>query len=122
MWDMRSRMLVAALLVVLAVVALPAPAEAALRRCSVEGKERSLGATYVTSLLVQSMTCRRGQELVRAFHRCRRRNGGADGRCASFSGLRCREQRPRRAPTQYDARVQCRSGSRRVHHAYTQFT
>ena len=104
-------------------LALPAPASAALRGCSVAGKERSLGATYVTSLRVQSTSCRRAERLVRAFHRCRRAAGGADGRCRRrVDGYSCSEQRPRRGPTQYDARVLCRRGGRRVHHAYTQFT
>ena len=119
---MPSRRLFTTLAVILASLVLATPSQAALRRCSVAGKERALGATYVTSLLVQSMSCRRGEQLVRAFHRCRRRSGGADGRCPRFEGLRCSEQRPRRAPTQYDARVQCRRGGRRVHHSYTQFT
>ena len=119
---MRARLLVLAALTALAVAALPAPADAALRRCSVAGKERTFGASYVTSLHRQRTTCRNAERVVRSFHRCRRRAGGADGRCTRRVRLyRCRETR-RRGATQYDARVSCRRGVRLIVHRYTQFT
>jgi len=117
----RTRSIVVAVLAALTVAALPDAAEAA--RCSVKGKERKLGATYVTSLSAVRVSCRTAERVVRAFHRCRRRNGGAKGRCRSrVMGYRCSDKRLRSAPTQFDARATCRRGKRRVTHAYTQFT
>lgn len=102
--------------------ALAAPADALAARCDVSGKERRLGATYVTRLAVTGVSCGSGERVVRAFHRCRRSRGGRGSRCTRVDGWRCRERRLRAASTQYDARVGCRRGSRRVDHDYTQFT
>ena len=41
--------------------------------CSVSGKERELGATYVTSVKASGTSCRSALSLVKAYHRCRRR-------------------------------------------------
>jgi hypothetical protein len=109
-------------LTALALLAL-APAGAHAASCNIRGKERKLGATYVTSLSVTKTSCANGERIVKAFHRCRRSNGGADGRCRRrVSGYRCRERRGAEIRTQYSSRVTCRSGSRRVRHRYTQFT
>ena len=99
--------------------ALAAPASAAT--CNISGKERKLGATYVTSLTTKGVSCSTAQRFVRSFHRCRRSNGGADGRCARLQGYRCSERRTS-APTQYDSRATCRKGSRRIVQRYTQNT
>jgi hypothetical protein len=91
--------------------------------CSVRGKERKLGATYVMSLSVSGVSCARGERVVKAFHRCRRADGGADGRCGRrVLGYRCSERRSDEIPTQYSGRVTCKAGSKRVVHRYTQYT
>ena len=107
---------------ILATVALFAAAPSAEARvCSVAGKERSLGATYVTSVRAYNVSCRRALSLVREYHACRRRRGGADGRCPRVDGYRCSETRVV-GRGQYDARAVCRRGERRVIQRYTQNT
>jgi hypothetical protein len=98
------------------------PQATAARSCNISGQERRLGPTYVHSLSVRSVSCRRGKDVVRAYHRCRFRNGGRDGRCRGFSGWRCSERRSQRIRTQFDARARCTKGSAVVAHSYTQFT
>jgi hypothetical protein len=97
-----------------------APAEA--RGCSLAGKERSLGPTYTTSLSVRHTSCSTGYRVVRAFDRCRKHHGKA-GHCRHrVLHYRCSERRFDKISTQYDSRVSCRRGSRRVNFTYTQFT
>ena len=108
------------LLAALALVAMPADALAA--KCSLATSEqRRLGATYVTTLSVTGLSCSAGKRQVRAFHRCRNRNGGRDGRCPRVDGYRCSDRRSG-IKTQFSGRVTCRRGSRTVKHTYTQFT
>jgi hypothetical protein len=97
------------------------PIAVAAAACKISGKERRLGATYVTSLATTGVSCRSAEALVKDFNRCRRRRGGPDGRCSQVGGYRCSERRSS-APTQYDSRTTCRRGSRRVRFAYTQNT
>lgn len=107
----------------LAALVSAAPAQGALKRCNIAGKERKLGATYVTSLKVSGISCRAAEDVVKAFHRCRRANGGADGRCTRrVSGFRCTETRFNKISTQYDAKVSCRRTGKRIDFTYTQFT
>ena len=111
-----------AIVVVVALcLSVPTVQAASTHRCSVAGKERRLGATYVTRLSVRGTSCARGEAVVRAFHRCRHRRGRA-GRCSATSGYRCSEERFAVIRTQYDSRVTCRRGTARVLHTYTQYT
>jgi hypothetical protein len=99
----------------------PTASAAATCRLS-SSKQRSLGPTYVTALSVSGTSCATGERVVRAYYRCRVRNGGRRGRCTSrVLGYRCTETRES-ISTQFDARVRCRYGARRVNHSYTQFT
>ena len=97
------------------------PTATAAGACSVKGKERRLGATYVTSVRASGLSCRSALSLVKDYHACRRRRGGADGRCPQVNGYRCSESRTT-SPTQYDSRATCRKGGRRVVQQYTQNT
>jgi hypothetical protein len=112
---------VALLAVLVAALLLALPAAASARTCSVKGKERRLGATYVTAVSATGISCAGALDVVRGYHRCRRRRGGADGRCPRFSGYRCSERRTS-SPSQYDSRATCRKGGRRVVQRYTQNT
>jgi hypothetical protein len=113
----------------LAATAVPSSAPAASgadaqasAKCSIRGVERKLGPTYVTSLQASGTSCASAKRLVKAFHACRKRNGGKKGRCrASVSGYRCSENRSGIA-TQFSAKVRCRRGGSSVVHTYTQFT
>jgi hypothetical protein len=98
------------------------PTASAAARCSLKGKERRLGPTYVTSLSVTGVSCATGEKVVKDYYRCRVRHGGRKGHCRSrVRGFRCTEKRES-ISTQFDARVSCRKGSDRVKHDYTQFT
>jgi hypothetical protein len=108
------------LLVLAALLAVAAPAGAATR-CDVRRDGRRLGPTYVTSLAVVRVSCTEGKAVIRAYDRCRRAHGGADGRCPSrVRRFRCFERR-RSSPAEISATVDCRRGARRVRFAYSQF-
>lgn len=99
-----------------------APASAATRTCNIQKEWTTFGVTYVTQLKVTNTTCANGKKVVRAFHRCRKANGGIEGRCASrVLGYRCTEAR-KSGPAQFSSEVLCRNGTRRVRHFYTQNT
>jgi hypothetical protein len=57
---------------------------------------------------------------VRAFHDCRKANGGRDGRCKSrVNGYSCDEgQRTGVQGVRYNATVVCKDGSKKVTHVY----
>jgi hypothetical protein len=118
----RARLLLLApVLVIVAAVHAVAPAAAATR-CDVSKDGRKLGTTYVTKLTATNVTCTKAKSVVKAFHRCRRANGGAKGRCVSrVQGFRCSETRET-IPTQFDARATCRDGARTIRFSYEQFT
>jgi hypothetical protein len=101
---------------------LAASPAAAATRCDVSKDGRKLGTTYVTKLTATNVTCTKAKSVVKAFHRCRRANGGAKGRCVSrVQGFRCTETRET-IPTQFDARATCRDGVRAIRFSYEQFT
>lgn len=113
----RIAVLVIAMTALVAQVGAPA---ADARECSVRGKERKLGATYVFVLKARNVSCASAERLVKAYHACRRRNGGRDGRCGRVSGYRCTERRYAKISTQYSANAECKSGSKVVYHKYQQ--
>ena len=121
MAPMRSCASLATLAV--ALVLLTAPASAEAKRCLGSRGSRSLGPTYVLQITVTHTSCETGKRVVRAYDRCRRRHGGAKGRCPSrVLHYRCTEGRRRTSPVQFDAPVSCRYGARRVKFTYTQNT
>lgn len=90
--------------------------------CDVIHNGRSLGPTYVTSLKVQNVSCATGIAVVRAYYRCRVHAGGVRGTCHSLVlGYLCHEQRKGIA-IQFDAKVTCTRGARKVVHTYVQDT
>jgi hypothetical protein len=119
---LRSGACVAALTAALALIP---TGSASAGACNIHGQEQSFGPTYITSLRVTGTSCRRGKQVVRAFHACRRAHGGIKrGRCPyriSVLGYHCREKRGS-IPTQVTGKVTCRRGTARVIHTYTQFT
>jgi hypothetical protein len=111
--------LIAALVAFTTVPAAGEPRAQASRTCDV-GDGRGYGTTYVTTLSVRGTSCRSGRKVVRAFHACR---PGKKGRCHhAVLGYSCSERRYNKISTQYDSKVSCSKGSRRVKHTYTQFT
>jgi hypothetical protein len=119
---------IASLVVVVAAIAAggasagPRATASALHRCDISGQQRDLGASYVTSLKVDGTTCHTGKKVVRHFHACRINAGGANGKChREVLGYSCSEHRFDAVPhVQYNSRVTCRKGGRRVKHTYTQ--
>ena len=95
-----------------------APTAGAARACSVPSYP---GSGYFTSLSVKGVSCATGRKLARAYYKCRTRSGPA-GRChRRVLRYRCSERRES-IPTEIDARVSCRRGSKRVTHTYQQNT
>jgi hypothetical protein len=117
-------LLATGLTVLLATLAFAGGAPAAsTTTCDVRKDGRKLGTTYVTSLKVQHVSCARGKSVVKAFNACRRANGGLKGRCEKrVLGYRCTEKRGNSIPTQYSSKATCKSATRTVRFAYTQYT
>lgn len=94
------------------------PAARAARSCT---PPKYPGLGYFTSLDVTRVTCATGKKVALAYYRCRTKHGRA-GRCTSrVLGYRCTERR-NAIPTEYNARVTCKNGSRKVVHTYQQHT
>ena len=106
------------------VLASAGPQAQAARKCHLTRSEQdNLGTSYVLTLRVDGTRCANGKKVVRAYHRCRRANGGRDGRCKrEVYGYRCSERRLDVIPSQYDARVRCKKPGREIFHIYTQNT
>jgi len=115
-----------AVAVLVASLAAAAPASAATTKTcknEIKGKERKLGATYVTVVKVTGVTCSSAFSVVKAFHSCRRANGGADGRCTKkVRGYSCAEAKRLAGPLSFDAKVTCKSASKKIAFSYTQNT
>ena len=80
------------------------------------------GQGYFTSLKVTRTSCSTGSRVARAHYSCRTKNGKS-GRCSRrVLNFRCSESRPssQRTADEYNARVTCRRGSRRVVFTYQQ--
>ncbi len=94
------------------------------RGCDISGQEDELGASYVTSLKVKNTGCGEGKKVVKAFNKCRHKNGGANGKCKSrVKGYKCNEGKRSGVPgVQYNATVKCKNGGRKVIFSYTQNT
>ena len=124
---MRRITIIATLLAVLAATSVAvsgapaAPVARAAKTCSLKGYYGSLGASYVYRLSVKNISCRAGRSNVKAYNACRRRHGGARGRCSSVRGYSCSETR-RSSRFQFDASASCHDGSRRFSFGYTQNT
>jgi hypothetical protein len=82
------------------------------------------GNGYFASLHVTHTTCGTGRKVALAHYRCRRKHG-VRGHCHhAVLHFHCKEYRPAsaRIPTQYNSRVTCKRGSRRVVFVYQQNT
>jgi hypothetical protein len=82
-----------------------------------------LGASYVDPFTVKNTSCSKGENVIKAFNKCRKDNGGRDGHCnSSVLGYSCNEGKRTAAPAQYFADVVCKDGSKKVKFHYTQNT
>jgi hypothetical protein len=95
---------------------------AALSPCNINGKQQNLGASYVTSIQVASVSCGQAEKVVVAYHHCRLQNGGAGGTCkSSVQGFTCTEGPRQSVPgVQFNATAECRKGDAQITSTYTQ--
>ena len=95
-----------------------APGTAAAKSCT---PPKYPGDGYFTSLSVSGVSCATGRDVARAYYRCRIKKG-IRGRCTTrVLRFSCSERRES-ISTQFEARVTCKRGSRRVVHTYQQNT
>jgi hypothetical protein len=99
------------------------PVATAAANCKVPGDD-AWGPTYVPQMSVRKVSCRKGKAVVKAYHRCRVADGGAEkGRCTrKVKRFRCKEKRLSSIKTQFDAKVTCARKKARVTFTYTQYT
>jgi hypothetical protein len=107
--------------------ATPAAHTAAFSACDISGKQQDLGASYVTALKVQGVSCAKGEKVIKAYHRCRHESGGPAGNCGStLLGFKCKDGKRTGVPNvQYNATAKCHkvtNASKRVKSSYTQNT
>jgi hypothetical protein len=103
----------------------PVAQKSAFTACNIDGKQKRLGASYVTSLKVQGVSCAKAEKVIKAYHRCRKDNGGAGGSCGStVLGFTCKDGKRVGVPdVQYNATAKCRknaNANKRVKSSYTQ--
>jgi hypothetical protein len=107
--------------------AAPVARAAAFSPCDIGGKQQNLGASYVTSLKVQGVSCTKAERVITAYHQCRHQSGGPAGNCSkTVLGFKCKDGKRTGVPNvQYDATAKCRKAtdaSKRIKSAYTQNT
>ena len=107
--------------------AAPVAHEASFSPCDISGQQQNLGASYVTSLKVQGVSCAKGEKVIRAYHQCRHQSGGPAGTCsATVLGFKCKDGKRTGVPNvQYNATAKCHkvsNESKRVKSRYTQNT
>ena len=105
----------------------PVAHAASFSPCDISGKQRNLGASYVTSLKVQGVSCAKAEKVIKAYHRCRHQSGGPAGTCgATVVGFRCKDGTRTGVPdVQYNATAKCRkvtNSAKRIKSSYTQNT
>jgi hypothetical protein len=95
---------------------------ASLTQCNIDGKQQNLGASYVTSIEVATVSCGQAEKVVTAYHQCRQANGGAGGTCdTAVQGFTCTEGERQSVPgVQYNATVDCKKAGAEIKSTYTQ--
>ena len=105
-----------------AACALPfvAASPAAAATCSKPNSPKYPGQGYFTSLKATGISCSGAKDVMMGHYKCRTKNG-IKGKCPSFNGWRCTEKRVA-ISTEYNSRVTCTKGSRKVVYTYNQDT
>ena len=102
---------------VCAALLIPAAAEA--KTCKAPSYP---GSGYFTSLKAQGVTCAKARKVALAHYRCRTENG-RKGRCGrKVLRFRCSEDRFAQIETEFNSRVTCKRGAKRVKFTYQQNT
>jgi hypothetical protein len=95
-----------------------APTASAAKSCSTPAYP---GSGYFTSLSVKKVGCSKGRKVALAHYDCRTEKG-RKGKCSrKVLGFGCTEKR-NSIPTEFNSRVTCRSGAKRVVYTYQQNT
>lgn len=113
----RSRRIAATVVAGAALLVAGAAPAGAARTCKPPSYS---GSGYFTSLKVSGVSCGAGRAVMKSHYRCRVKHGKS-GTCARVGKYRCSEKR-QRIPTQFNARVTCKKGSRSVVFTYQQNT
>jgi hypothetical protein len=105
----------------------PVAHSASFSPCDISGQQQNLGASYVTSLKVQGVSCAKGEKVIKAYHQCRHQAGGPAGNCGStLSGFKCKDGARDGVPdVQCNATAKCHkvsNASKRIKSRYTQNT
>jgi len=105
----------------------PIAHRASFSPCDISGKQQDLGASYVTSLKVQGVSCAKGEKVISAYHRCRHQSGGPAGNCSNtVLGFSCKDGKRSGVPNvQYNATAKCHkvsNSAKRIKSSYTQNT
>jgi hypothetical protein len=119
---------VSACLAVGGLAGVSSPAVAATKTCKSRSTKypNANPGGYFTSLKVTGVSCSSGAKLMLAHYKCRRAHGqGIEGTCkaSKVNGMKCTESRPasgRLAGQEYNAKVTCKSGSKKVVFTYQQ--
>jgi hypothetical protein len=113
---MRRAVVVLALALAPATVASAQPVAASSKSCSAP---KYPGSGYFTSLSVKGTGCAKGRKVALAHYNCRTKHG-KKGKCSSkVLGYQCTEKRVS-IPTEYDSKVTCKNGAKRVIFTYQQ--
>ena len=78
-------------------------------------------ATYVYTVKTRNTSCGKAWKVIKAFHACRKENGGARGKCKSrVEGYSCDEGKRDTVVqgVRYRANVVCKKGAKKVAHEY----
>jgi hypothetical protein len=102
----------------------PGAHASAFSACNIDGKQRDMGASYVTTLKVQGVGCTKGEKVIRAYHQCRHQSA-PDGSCGhAVLGFTCKDGKRVGVPdVQYNATAKCRklsNDAKRIKSSYTQ--
>ena len=96
-------------------------ATAALKTCSSPNSPKypSSKGGYFTKLIVDGLSCADGKKVMMAHARCRLDNG-LKGKCPSVKSYTCTQRAGEVSSTEYNARVTCKKGNRRVQYFFQQ--
>lgn len=84
---------------------------------------QQLGSTYNYSITARRTSCDKARAVAKAFTKCRKQNGGANGHCNSpVKRFDCGEDRYDANEFQYSSDVVCRRNLKKVKFSYTQNT
>lgn len=99
---------------------------AATKSCASPARKSGLKGGYFSKLRVTNVNCAEGKRVVYAYYSCRMKKGGKKASChgRTIRNLRCTEYRDPdlSIPTEFNARVTCKRGSKKVVHVYQQNT